>query len=33
MSLPWWTVRSMRAAAMLASPRMRPQPPDSMLVV
>ncbi len=33
MSRPWWTVRSMRAAAMFLSPRMRPHPLNSMLVV
>ena len=31
--LPWWTVRSMIAAAMLGSPNTLPHPPDSMLVV
>ena len=30
---PWWTVRSMIAAAMSGSPNTLPYPPDSMLVV
>ena len=30
---PWWTVRSMIAAAMLGSPKILPHPLNSMLVV
>ena len=30
---PWWTVRSMIAAAMLGSPKMLPHPLNSILVV
>lgn len=31
--LPWWTVRSMIAAAMSESPKILPHPLNSMLVV
>lgn len=33
MSLPWWTTRSMTAAAIWSSPSTEPRLPDSRLVV